>query len=86
MVTGGNVTGIADQLEKDGLLVRSNDPEDRRQIQIQLTAKGKREFARMAAVHEQWIIDLFSGLSDAERGRLYALLGSLKASMLEHTG
>jgi len=86
MVTGGNVTGIADQLEKDGLLVRSNDPEDRRQIQIQLTAKGKREFARMAALHEQWIIDLFSGLSDAERGRLYALLGSLKASMLEHTG
>jgi DNA-binding MarR family transcriptional regulator len=86
MVTGGNVTGIADQLEKDGFLVRSAAPDDRRQVQIQLTAKGKREFARMASVHERWIIELFAGISDAERSRLHDLLGALKTSMLEKTG
>lgn len=86
MVTGGNVTGIADQLEKDGLLARATMPDDRRQIQIQLTAKGKREFARMAEAHEQWIIALFAGVSDADRGVLFDLLKRLKISMLEKAG
>ncbi len=30
MVTGGNVTGLTDQLEKEGLVVRDADPNDRR--------------------------------------------------------
>ena len=30
MVTGGNVTGITDQLEKEGLVVRDADRTDRR--------------------------------------------------------
>jgi len=83
MVTGGNVTGIADQLEKDGFLVRGSGADDRRQIQIQLTPKGKREFARMASAHEQWIIALFAGIPDQERNQLYQLLGALKSSMRE---
>ncbi|MGA2551125.1 MAG: MarR family transcriptional regulator [Burkholderiaceae bacterium] len=86
MVTGGNVTGIADQLEKDGFLARSPAPEDRRQILIQLTAKGRREFARMAHAHEGWIIALFAGISDTQRRHLYDLLGELKSSMLEKAG
>src|ERR1700723_453080 len=30
LVTGGNVTGIVDQLERAGLIVRTEDPADRR--------------------------------------------------------
>lgn len=84
MVTGGNVTGIVDQLEKDGLIVRAPLPDDRRAIRIQLTARGKREFARMAAVHEGWIAELTSGLQARERTQLYALLGQLKSSVQEN--
>jgi len=29
MVTGGNVTGITDMLEEEGLVARATDPDDR---------------------------------------------------------
>ena len=59
MVTGGNVTGITDGLEKEGLVVREVDAADRRVFRVKLTAEGQRQFRRMAAEHEQWVIELF---------------------------
>lgn len=83
MVTGGNVTGIADQLAKEGLVTREPDPADRRAWRISLTAAGRKAFAQMAALHEQWVIDLMRGLSDSERIQLHALLGRLKSTITE---
>ena len=40
MVTGGNVTGITDLLEKEGLVERVADPNDRRAWLVRLTAGG----------------------------------------------
>jgi DNA-binding MarR family transcriptional regulator len=37
LVTGGNVTGIVDQLERAGLIVRTEDPADRRAYLVKLT-------------------------------------------------
>ena len=51
MVTGGNVTGIADGLQKEGLVVREVDPLDRRAVRVKLAPEGSRQFARMAADH-----------------------------------
>jgi DNA-binding MarR family transcriptional regulator len=81
MVTGGNVTGIADQLSREGLVSREADPNDRRAWRISLTAEGRRVFAQMAERHEGWVIGLTQGLTDAERGQLFRLLGRLKASV-----
>ena len=81
MVTGGNVTGIADQLAKEGLVTREPDPADRRAWRISLTAAGRKAFAQMAALHEQWVIDLMRGLSDGERAQLHGLLGRLKSTI-----
>ena len=81
MVTGGNVTGITDQLEKDGFVVRDPDPQDRRSFRVRLTPAGKRQFARMAAEHERWIVEMFSGLSDREKTDLERLVTRLKASV-----
>ena len=78
MVTGGNVTGITDQLEAEGLVRRAPHPSDRRAFAVQLTAAGKRQFRRMAATHEQWVIELLAGWSVPEKTQLQALLGSLK--------
>jgi DNA-binding MarR family transcriptional regulator len=78
MVTGGNVTGITDQLEAEGLVKRRPHPADRRVYAVQLTAQGRRQFLRMAAVHEQWVIELFAGWSADEKHRVYALLAGLK--------
>src|ERR1700676_1685273 len=51
MVTGGNVTGITDGLEKEGLVVREVDPADRRVFRVKLTAEGQKQFRRMASEH-----------------------------------
>ncbi len=70
MVTGGNVTGITDQLQGEGLVVRASDPNDRRAHTVKLTAEGRAVFAKMAAVHEQWVIDLFDGLNAVEKDQI----------------
>ena len=81
MVTGGNVTGITDGLEKEGLVVRETDPADRRVFRVKLTAEGQRQFRRMATEHEQWIIALFDGMSLKQKNQLVELLGELKAQV-----
>jgi len=78
MVTTGNVTGITDQLEAEGLVRREVDKGDRRSFVVKLTPEGRRLFGEMAAVHEGWVIELFEGLSSEEKETLYALLGKLK--------
>ncbi|HUA26691.1 MAG TPA: MarR family transcriptional regulator [Steroidobacteraceae bacterium] len=78
MVTGGNVTGITDGLEKEGLVVREVDSADRRVYRVKLTAEGERQFRRMAAEHEKWVVDLFGPLSPRQKRQLMDLLGELK--------
>src|SRR6201996_424733 len=78
MVTGGNVTGITDGLEKEGLVVREVDPTDRRVFRVKLTSEGQKQFRRMAAEHEKWVIGLFEGMSMKHKNQLVELLGDLK--------
>ena len=82
MVTGGNITGITDQLEADGWVARAGVDSDRRAWRVKLTPRGKKAFRQMAAVHERWVVALFTELDAKEASRLYALLGDLKASIL----
>ena len=81
MVTGGNVTGITDQLEAEGLVERTAVMNDRRALCIRLTDAGRKSFADMAAVHEGWIVDALAGLSEREVSTLHKLLGKVKQNM-----
>jgi DNA-binding MarR family transcriptional regulator len=78
MVTGGNVTGITDQLVREGLVDRVGVQEDRRACRVRLTAKGRRLFREMAGQHEDWIVDAFSSLTAKELATLHKLLGKVK--------
>ena len=82
MVTGGNVTAIVDQLEKEGLVERGS-PVDRRAWLIQLTPAGKKSFAEMARAHEQWVVELLAGLTRKEHDELLKLLAKLKQHAME---
>lgn len=82
MVSNGNVTAIANQLEKEGLILRRVSAEDRRSIFLRLSAKGKRQFDKMAAAHETWVQDMFDGMGKGDQKKLYALLAELKQSAL----
>jgi DNA-binding MarR family transcriptional regulator len=85
MVTGGNITGITDLLEAEGLVARVDHPTDRRAYTVKLTSAGRRLFARMAAAHESWIVDLLAGLDAAEQEQVYRLLARLKQHLRAST-
>lgn len=78
MVTNGNITGITDQLEKEGMVERMKVATDRRSSIIRLTPKGKKHFQKMAQSHEQWVRSLFSGVSEKTRQQLFDALGEVK--------
>jgi DNA-binding MarR family transcriptional regulator len=63
MVTGGNVTGITDQLVSEGLVERVDVEGDRRAWRVRLTARGRKLFNDMAQQHEAWICEAFSALA-----------------------
>ena len=78
MVTGGNVTGITDQLVTEGLVERLGVDGDRRAYCVRLTAQGRQTFDDMAKQHEDWIETAFGGLTAKEVDTLYKLLGKVK--------
>ena len=78
MVTGGNVTGITDQLVTEGLVERVDVEGDRRAYRVRLTTRGRKLFDEMAAEHEAWIVAAFEGLSAREVESLHKLLGKVK--------
>ena len=82
MVTGGNVTGITDQLENEGLVTRDTDPNDRRSTSVRLTPEGRAQFDKMAIAHEQWVVEMFGGLDLDEKSRTHQKLGKLKQHLL----
>ena len=84
MVTGGNVTGLTDELEADGMVQRDANPEDRRAWIVRLTPKGRRAFEAMATEHEQWILAMFSGLDTKAVQQLYTHLGALRVQLVRH--
>mgnify|MGYP001765924541 FL=1 len=83
MVTGGNVTGITDQLVAEGLVERMGVEGDRRAFLVRLTPEGREAFERMAVEHEQWIVQAFEGLSPRELDQLHKLLGKVKQHQLD---
>ena len=78
MVTGGNVTGITDQLVAEALVERIDVEGDRRAWRVRLTPKGRDAFDDMARAHEGWIVEAFAALDDDEIASLHLLLGKVK--------
>ena len=81
MVSGGNVTGLVKQMEKEGLVNRVPLKTDRRTWQVGLTAKGKRHFDEMAGEHEGWVAALFAGMDHDHQEALMEALQVLKNSV-----
>jgi DNA-binding MarR family transcriptional regulator len=74
MVTNGNTTVLVDGLEKEGRVRRTVSPSDRRSFTVELTESGRDAFARMAAVHADWVCELLGGIADDDAAHLSRLL------------
>jgi DNA-binding MarR family transcriptional regulator len=83
MVTGGNVTALTDELERDGLVTRESSPTDRRSWIVRLTPEGRRSFEAMAKEHEQWILELFAPMDERAIRQMHLHLGALRGARRE---
>jgi MarR family 2-MHQ and catechol resistance regulon transcriptional repressor len=83
LVTGGCVTLILDNLEKDGLVERIRSKEDRRVVTVKVTSKGESTFKSIFRKHADRVTDLASVLSEEEQIQLSTLLKKLGLSLKE---
>ncbi|TVQ04418.1 MAG: MarR family transcriptional regulator [Balneolaceae bacterium] len=68
--SGGNITMVIDNLEKNSYVKRKKDPEDRRAVLIHLTPKGKKFIEEFFPKHLEKIKQEFSVLSESEKKTL----------------
>jgi MarR family transcriptional regulator, 2-MHQ and catechol-resistance regulon repressor len=81
--SGGNITVVVDNLEKEGLVARRHCKEDRRVVYVHLTPKGEKLFREIFARHATFVADLASVLTEDEQAELAALLKKLGTGVLE---
>jgi MarR family 2-MHQ and catechol resistance regulon transcriptional repressor len=70
LTTGGNLTMVVGNLEKQGLAKRQPCPEDRRVLIVVLTSKGKTLIRGLFPEHAAAIIEFMNALSEAEQKSL----------------
>ena len=70
LTTGGNLTMVVGNLERQGLAKRQQSPEDRRVQIVVLTAKGKSLIRKMFAPHAAAIVEFLSLLSPEQQVEL----------------
>ena len=75
--SSGNMTMVIDNLEKNHLVQRARDPEDRRQVIVSLTEKGRELIAGIFPGHVASIVEQIAVLSPQEQRTLGDLLRRL---------
>ncbi|HZF46585.1 MAG TPA: MarR family transcriptional regulator [Sphingomonadaceae bacterium] len=82
------VTEAIDGLERDGLVERKPDPEDRRAKFIHVTPKGNEAAAKTEPLRRQLIEQTFGTLSDEEQAIMLRLLNKVAGNLTKagHAG
>jgi DNA-binding MarR family transcriptional regulator len=81
LVTAGNLTGLVDRAERDGVVERRPDPSDRRLSRVWLTQKGRELVQSLLPAHATHVSELLAALDATERRDLRRLLGKLRDSL-----
>ena len=86
IISGSDVTGLIDRLEKDGVLTRRGASNDRRIKLIKITHKGSALLDRLWPAHTEQVDSIMSPLSKKEQEQLIALLTKLRAKLQNKDG
>lgn len=76
-VTRATMTGLIDTLERDGLVRREPDPDDRRMMSVHLTERGEDALRRILPKHFRNMAAFMAPLTEADRRTLTTLLAKI---------
>lgn len=85
LVTSGNLTGIVDRLESEGLARREKGKRDRRVVRIVLTRKGRRLVEQITPLHARDIEAALAFMSAQQLDALNELLGALRDGLRDRS-
>jgi DNA-binding MarR family transcriptional regulator len=74
-----NITQLVDRLEAEKLVVRTDDPSDRRSIRAELTAEGRARYKAGSRTLQAAENELLGDLPKGQRETLFGLLRALRA-------
>ncbi len=80
-VTRATITGLLDGLEREGLIERRTDSEDRRAVRVHLTPLGSALLEKVKPAYCQWFSQVVANLDENERQQLVRLLTKIQAQM-----
>jgi DNA-binding MarR family transcriptional regulator len=75
-----NITQLIDRLEADKLVVRTDDPRDRRSVRAELTPEGRARHAAAERALDEAERELYSSLQPQQQDQLVQLLGSIRGA------
>lgn len=76
-IQAGSLSETVIKLEDRGLITRSRDPKDRRNMLLQITEAGKKEYEKMLQISKNQEMVLFQALTNEEQKELNVLLDKL---------
>lgn len=74
----GSLSEVLTKIERDGLVERTRDPQDRRQLIVRLTPEGHKQAAAEQLDRERFRAEALCCLTDAEREQLEDMLARIK--------
>jgi DNA-binding MarR family transcriptional regulator len=83
LVTSGNLTGIIDRLEAEGVVRRVPESSDRRVTRMKLTPRGKKLTEEMLPQHAEDVSRMLSVMPGERLKELNDLLGQLRDGLHE---
>src|SRR6202008_1649963 len=82
-VTRATISGLLDGLEKDGLIERRPDAQDRRLTRLYLTKGGEQLLDRVRSPYCEWFTSIIEPLSQDERLQLVNILQKIQLRLAE---
>lgn len=74
----GSLTQILEKMEKEQLIIRERDQNDRRLVYVRLSAAGKNQLAKNIKYHQDFQNFMTEPLSDEEVAQFITTLGKLR--------
>ena len=81
LVSRANITGLIGRLEKEGLVVRKNDPSDKRVFRVCLTNRACALIQSFLPIHNSYMQKIMSTLDIQEKEVLISLIRKLNKGL-----